>query len=357
MKKKLLWAFVSLVIAGLTVWAVASSSRSFSPQTLWNEIRHAHKGWFAAALLAMFGFIFFEGMAIVRVTTRLGYRKSPLNGTVYGASDVYFSASTPSASGGQPVCAWFMIRDGIPGAVTTVTLLITLVMYTLALLLSGIVVMLLCFPVFLSFSQLARVMILLGSCVLLFLGLFFLLLLRRPKILHRICGGFLHFLEKIHLMRGAKRLREKLNTVMEEYSLCSKMLFGKNRMLLLESFFWNLCQRLSYFLVTFLLFMAVGRGTATGARATAVQCLSCVGSNCIPIPGAMGAADYMLLDGFGRFLPEDSAVTMEMLCRGITFYGSVFVGLLIVIIGYFAGRRKKLAGAEQVQKTNEEHTL
>ena len=340
MKKKLLWACLSLVIAGLTIWAVASQSRNFSPETLLDELRNANRGWLVAALLAMFGYIFFEGMAIIRVTSRLGYRKSPLNGTVYGASDVYFSAITPSATGGQPVCAWFMMRDGIPAATTTVTLLITLVMYTLSLLLSGIVVMLLCFPVFLAFSSLAKLMILLGSGILLFLGLFFLLLLKEPKILHRMCDGFLHFLEKIHLMRGARKLRDKLGTVMEEYALCSKMLFGKGS-LLLESFFWNLCQRLSYFLVTFLLFMAVGRGSAMAARATAVQCLSCVGSNCIPIPGAMGAADYMLLDGFGQMLSGDSAVTMEMLCRGVTFYGSVSVGLVIVIIGYFIGRGRK----------------
>ena len=340
MKKKLLWAFISLIIAGLTIWAVASQSRTFSPAALWELIRTAHKGWLTAALLAMFGFIFFEGMAIIRVSTRLGYRKSPLNGILYGASDVYFSAITPSATGGQPVCAWFMIRDGIPGAVTTVTLLITLVMYTLALLLSGIAAMLFFFPVFMAFEGLAKVMILLGSGVLVFLGLFFLMLLRKPKILHGICSAFLRFLEKIRLEKSAKRLREKLGSLMEEYELCSKMLLGRGS-ILLESFFWNLCQRLSYFMVTFLLFMAVGKGSSLAVHATVVQCLSCVGSNCIPIPGAMGAADYMLLNGFGQILNEENAVTMEMLCRGVTFYGSVSVGLLIVVIGYLIGRRNR----------------
>lgn len=340
MKKKLLWACLSLLIAGLTIWAVASQSRSFSPADLWALVKSAKKGWLAAALLAMFGFIFFEGMAIIRVADRLGYRKSPLNGTLYGASDVYFSAITPSATGGQPVCAWFMMRDGIPGATATVTLLITLVMYTLALLLSGIVTMLISFPVLLAFSRLSKAMIALGSFILLFLGLFFLMLLMKPKILHRICGSFLRFLEKIHLMRSARKLKAKLDTVMAEYTLCSKMLLGKTHVLI-ESFFWNLCQRLSYFMVTFLIFMAVGKGAGMAAKATAVQCLACVGSNCIPIPGAMGAADYMLLDGFSQLLNEENAVTMEMLCRGVTFYGSVSVGLMIVIIGYFIGRRRE----------------
>lgn len=340
MKKKFLWALVSLVIAGLTVWAVSSQSRSFSPAALWALIQNAHKGWLTAALFAMFGFIFFEGMAVIRVTTRLGYPKTPANGTVYGAADVYFSAITPSATGGQPVCAWFMMRDGIPGAAATVTLLITLVMYTLALLLTGMLSIAFFWPMFAAFSSLAKVMIVLGAGILLFLGWFFLMLLKEPKLLQRICGGFLHFLEKMRLSRWAKKLRTKLEHVMEEYTLCAKMLLGKKG-LLLESFFWNLCQRLSCFMVTFLLFMAVGRGGLMAGKATIIQCLSCVGSNCVPIPGAMGAADYMLLDGFGRLLSADAAVTMEMLCRGVTFYGSVFTGLIIVVIGYFAGRKKE----------------
>lgn len=340
MKKKLLWACLSLVIALLTIWAVSSQSRSFSPADLWNMVRSARKGWLIAALLAMFGFIFFEGMAVIRVTSRLGYKKSPLRGTLYGASDVYFSAITPSATGGQPVCAWFMMRDGIPAATTTVTLLITLVMYTLSLLLSGIFTMLSHFRTFMAFSPLAKLMISLGCVILLFLGLFFLMLLMKPKILQRICNAFLHFLEKLHLMKSAERLREKLNTVMAEYSLCSKALLGKSS-ILLESFFWNFCQRLSYFMVTFFLFMAVGKGSGMAAKATIVQCLACVGSNCIPIPGAMGAADYMLLDGFRQILNENNAVAMEMLCRGVTFYGSVSVGLIIVVIGYFIGRSRK----------------
>ena len=339
MKKKLLWAVVSLLIAGLTIWAVASQSRSFSPADLWREIKDAHKGWLILALAAMFGYIFFEGMAVIRVADRLGYRRSPAKGCVYGAADVYFSAITPSATGGQPVCAWFMIRDKIPTATTTVTLLITLVMYTLSLLLSGIFAMLFFFPMFLAFSPLAKVMILLGAAILLVLGLFFLMLLRKPRILNRICNAFLHLLEKIRLVRAAERLQSRLDVVMEEYELCSRMLLGKGRVLL-ESFFWNLCQRLSYYLVPFLLFLAVGRGSEMAGKASVIQCLSCVGSNCIPIPGAMGAADYMLLDGFGQLMSEAAAITMEMLCRGVTFYGSVSTGLLIVIIGYLAGRKR-----------------
>ena len=33
-----------------------------------------------------------------------------------------------------------------------------------------------------------------------------------------------------------------------------------------------------------------------------------LGSNCIPIPGAIGVSDYLMLDGFGSMMSEAQAV-------------------------------------------------
>ena len=65
----------------------------------------------------------------------LGYRRSVGQGVLYSAADIYFSAITPSATGGQPASAVLMMRSGIPAAPTAVALLINLVLYTLSILL------------------------------------------------------------------------------------------------------------------------------------------------------------------------------------------------------------------------------
>jgi uncharacterized membrane protein YbhN (UPF0104 family) len=72
-----------------------------------------------------------------------------------------------------------------------------------------------------------------------------------------------------------------------------------------------------------------------------IQCFVTVGSNCIPIPGAMGVADFLMIDGLRQIISPDNLVAMELLCRGITFYSSVLVGLLVVIIGYIRRKEKK----------------
>ena len=338
-KKKIFWAIASVFIAGLSIWAVISQSRNFSFATLKSFISGADKGWLLASFVCTFGFIWFEGFALVRIARHFGYKTNALDGTVYGGADVYFSAITPSASGGQPASAYFMMKDGIPGYATTVALLINLVMYTLALLTVGIVSIIFKYPMLKNFSVLSRFFIGIGIVVLIFLALVFYMLLRKGKILYGICDAVIGLMEKIHVIRHGDKLRKKLKNTMAEYQECSNSITGQTGFLA-EIFFWNLMQRMSQLLVSFMIFMSMGEGVKKAVDVSVIQCFVAMGSNCVPIPGAMGVADYIMIDGFKQ-LVGDNAANMELLCRGVTFYGSVLTSALIILIGYILRRVRK----------------
>ena len=252
---------------------------------------------------------------------------------------MYFSAITPSASGGQPASAYFMMKDGIPGYATTVALLINLVMYTLALLTVGIVSIIFKYPMLKNFSVLSRVFIGIGIIVLIFLALVFFMLLRKGKILYGICDAIIRLMEKIHVIRHGDKLRKKLKNTMAEYQECSNSITGHTGFLA-EIFFWNLMQRMSQLLVSFMIFMSMGEGVKKAMDVSVIQCFVAMGSNCVPIPGAMGVADYIMIDGFKQ-LVGDNAANMELLCRGVTFYGSVLTSAFIILIGYMLRRVRK----------------
>ena len=338
-KKKIFWAIASVFIAALSIWAVISQSRNFSFATLKSFILGADKGWLLASFVCTFGFIWFEGFALVRMARHFGYKTNALDGTVYGGADVYFSAITPSASGGQPASAYFMMKDGIPGYATTVALLINLVMYTLALLTVGIVSIIFKYPMLKNFSVLSRFFIGIGIIVLIFLALVFYMLLRKGKILYGICDAVIGLMEKIHVIRHGDKLRKKLKNTMAEYQECSNSITGQTGFLA-EIFFWNLMQRMSQLLVSFMIFMSMGEGVKKAVDVSVIQCFVAMGSNCVPIPGAMGVADYIMIDGFKQ-LVGDNAANMELLCRGVTFYGSVLTSALIILIGYMLRRVRK----------------
>ncbi|MBQ1597647.1 MAG: UPF0104 family protein, partial [Lachnospiraceae bacterium] len=62
--------------------------------------------------------------------------------------------------------------------------------------------------------------------------------------------------------------------------------------------------------------------------------------NCVPIPGGMGVADYLMIDGFRNQMSHVAATQLELLSRSMAFYVSVLVSGLTVLIGYFVCKKR-----------------
>ena len=128
---KLIWAIISFLLAILTIRVVLRQSRDISISDLVSAIGSSNKLFFILGVIAAALYVWFEGVAICSILKKSRYMRSPVKGLLYSTSDIYFSAITPSATGGQPASAFFMIRDGIPTGITTSTLVIAL-FYVLA---------------------------------------------------------------------------------------------------------------------------------------------------------------------------------------------------------------------------------
>ncbi len=318
-RSKLLWSLLFFVIAALSVYAIVSQSRSFTVDTFMDYLSRASVPYVLCAVLCMLGFIFFEGEAVRSICRAFGYGSGHLNCLVWSASDIYFSAITPSATGGQPACAFFMIKDGVPPLISTIALLVNLTMYTFSIIVLGALALILQPGIFAAFGTLSRVLICVGIAIQLGLGAFFLTLIVNEKLLHRICRGGLHLLCALRILRREEERQARLSEHMAAYAEYSSMIMSHRRALI-KSFVLNLLQRLCVLCVPFFLCLASGGGIGNAFRVWAVQCMTVLGSNAVPIPGAMGVSDYLMLDGFGSFIPHRDVVDFELLSRAISFY-------------------------------------
>ena len=138
-KSRVLWSLIFLALIVITIYTITSQSKSFSVEGFADFLSEANPFWLGIAFLCMLGFVFFEGMAVRTLSNMFGYKRNIRKNFVYASADIYFSAITPSASGGQPASALFMIGDGIPTTVTTIVLLINLTLYAFTLILQGLV--------------------------------------------------------------------------------------------------------------------------------------------------------------------------------------------------------------------------
>ncbi len=339
-KNKLLWMILFVLIAGATIWTLTSQNRSFSFAAFRAYLQEMNSGWLAAAAASAFGFIFFEGAAVASASRSFGYPAGPGRGLVYSASDIYFSAITPSATGGQPACAYFMVKDGQPGTVAAAILLANLTMYTLSILLIGLVVFC-CFPgIFLSLSPLSKTLILAGYAVQLAFTAFFVLLLKNEKLLYRICAALLSFACWLRLLRHKEERLAKLERTMAHYGETVLALQGKPRMLV-KLFFLNLLQRLSSIFVPVFVYLASGGQFRSAPLLLAMQSYVITGSNCIPIPGAMGVSDYLMLDAFGTIMTPEQSANLELLSRSLSFYLCVILCGIITLAAFLIQKRKE----------------
>ncbi len=344
-KSRVLWTLLFVVIAALSVWMVTSQSQTFSIDEFKAFLASASVSYIIAAIVCMLGFIVFEAAALKCLDGAFGYRHSLGKGIVYSATDIYFSAITPSATGGQPVCGMFMMRDGIPGAVTTASLLINLAMYSFSILLIGIFSITFHFNVFSDyFGTVSKLLIVFGLLIQVILTLFIVLLIFREKLLHRICSRVLGFLGKIRLIRKPEKKLKKLDRSMAEYRACIEMIKKSGaRGPLIRAFIFNLLQRISQVSVTMFTFLAASGSPSLADEVWSMQNFVVIGSYCAPIPGAMGVADWLLLDGFGEIMSAAAATNLEILSRAASFYlCTMLCGIIVLVKFLLRGTRRRV---------------
>ena len=331
-RNKVLCFLAALLLAILTIFAVFKGG-GISVGELASSIRDASPPCLILSVSGMFGFIFFEGAALTVIVRSLGYPTKHQRGFVYSAADIYFSAITPSASGGQPASAFFMIRDGIPATAVMAALLLNLIMYTMAVITFGFFALILYPEIFLHFSPLCKVFILIGIITLTALALGFYLLMRKQQLLQKLALGMASLLDRLHCHRLARRIRHKLDDALEEYRQCVDLIFGKRKMLL-QVYLLNLLQRLSQLLVTVFTFLAMHGNPARLIKLFATQIYVVLGSNSMPVPGAMGVADYLMINGYMELMTKEQAYRLEILSRGLSFYTCMILSMIVTGIGY-----------------------
>lgn len=339
MKKKVIWAVITFCLSVLTIYTLFYNS-GLSLTELWQDIKNASPVWLIPAALCMLGFIFFEGRSLVLILRTLSYPAKKRRGFLYASADIYFSSITPSATGGQPASAFFMHKDGIAAEAVTVSLILNLTMYTLAIIALGLISLIFFPGIFLDFSLPCKIMILIGIFAMIILTVFFIILLKRQNILLKFGNIIVALMSRFHFKTASTRFKTKLDTMIENYNECVVTLSGK-KTLLVKTFFLNLLQRTAQILVTVFCYYAMHGNLVDGLKIFIIQTYVVMGSNFIPVPGAVGISEFLMYFGYTMLLDEEAAYTLAILGRGISFYTCITISIITVIIGYILIRLKK----------------
>ena len=339
-KRRFLWSLLFIVLAALSVWTVTTQAKGFSPKHFLEYLNHNNPWWLGAAFLAMLAYIGFDALMVGCLLKGFGYPRSFPKCVSYAAADLYFSAITPSATGGQPMEAYFMVKDGVPAIISTVVMLTYLLLYTLSIIIIGLVCLILVPSSFLAFGTLGRIFIIVGAAIQLSLAFLYAMLLWNKNMLRKILDWGLRVLTKLHILHNPERRREKLRATMDQYAQATEMLKGRRR-LLLKTLLLNLAHRSSQILVPVFCFLAGGGPLRLAPKMFAMQSNVVIGAYCIPIPGSMGVTDLLMLDGFSSLMSEQQSANLELLARATSFYICILLCGIIVLFKYAMLRLRK----------------
>ena len=166
-----------LALLGLTLFILVKSNKELS----WNDVRAFFGGckpvYIVLAVCCMPVFLLAEAFSLKNIAAKFGYKTKFVSAFAYSSADAYYSALTPSATGGQPASAYYMVKDGIDAGSTTFILVFNLLGYTAAIFVLGVAAFLISLFtsaggwVFFSFGTLSKVFIVIGVAMQAFFNL------------------------------------------------------------------------------------------------------------------------------------------------------------------------------------------
>lgn len=348
LRNKLAWVFIFILVAAASVWAVASQSEDFTVVGFLGYIVNASPFYMAAAALSVIAYIFFEACSLKYLTEVFGYKRSFKQNILYSAADIYVSAITPSASGGQPAAAYFMFKDDIPVAVSGVILLLNITVYAVSILSITLFGLIVRPDIFMGFDGIYKFLILIGFCAQSALLLIFIVVIKFKKLVEAVCSLCIAFLCKLHIIKNRDKAERRIEKSLDEYRGCSEILSDKKRVLPYV-FLFNFMQRASIISVMMFTYLATHGGDWSKAfDVWMTQAYVFLGANSIPIPGAVGVTDALILNGFKNI--TNQLAQFALLGRSLSFYCCVLLCGTIMFGGYFYVNHKRKKALQKKEK-------
>ncbi|MDE6293768.1 MAG: flippase-like domain-containing protein [Clostridiales bacterium] len=347
-KKQIINIAFLVILIGVT-FTVLFVSQDINIHDIGHFLYNCNPWFIAGAFGCMLGYVVFEAISLHIIAHRLGHKSKFTSSLAYSSSDLYYSAITPSASGGQPASAFYMMRDGMSGGTAGFTVLFNIIAYTVATILVGLFGVIACPAMFGQIGHwLAKTLVIVGFVIQLVLLAVLLLCLFRARVILAIGNWGISVLTKLHIVKKTEKWRGKLEGMVTKYRSC-RTVIKKHPMLFFNALMLNIAQRVSQTLIPCFVIMAsplFGQVNVTFLELFCMQAYVLIGYNSIPLPGGTGVYEYLYPNVFGIGFPDMKFVLSAMMVsRFISYYISMVVTGLYTLV-YHAIGIKKIKGGD-----------
>lgn len=286
--------------------------------------------WLLPGVACVIIFIWGESIIIFYMMHTLGIHLKKWKCFLFSSVGFFFSCITPSASGGQPMQAYYMKKKNISIPVSAVILMIITITYKLVLVVVGIGVAVFGRGFLHQYLEGILPVFYLGLGLNIFCVTFMTILVFHPLLARSALVWGLSILEKFHILHHKEGRLKKLENSMDTYRDTAAYLKTHPRVIV-NVIAITFVQRMAMFAVTWFVYKAFSL-SGTGFWAVLfLQAVISVSVDMLPLPGGMGISETLFLT---IFTPVFGTLLLPgmVLSRGLGYYGELLISALFTIV-------------------------
>lgn len=335
--RKLMNILFFFAIFGLTFWGIFHDE---NPNRVLYYLKSANDWYMIPAVICVLFFILGESVIIHYLMKELGAAVKFSHCALYSFIGFFYSAITPSASGGQPMQVMTMRKDGIPMAVSTVVLAIVTITYKLVLVTIGVGILLLQPPRVMHYLDVVDPVVYLGLGLNIVFISMLLMMVFYPAVFRKMADIMFALSGKIRAMKNPEKARERLERIISQYHSTAGF-FRKRPGIIFRVFLITFVQRMCLFSVVWFTYRSFGLRGAEPEAMIMLYAMISVAVDMLPLPGGMGISESMFLAIFEPIFGEALVLPGMVICRGISYYTQLAISAVMTALSHFIIRDKR----------------
>lgn len=323
-KKTIRNLIVFILLIGLTFYLIFKDQNVLE---ILNIAVSVKKRYILVAIIAMCLYLLGETINITRILKELGEKATFLRNIRYTLIGFFFSSITPAASGGQPMEIYYMHKEKIAVANSTLALLVHLTSFQIVTITLGILSTILHFEIVKSgLIYLVVLGILLNSTALTLLAI--------SIFSKRLSKGLINFAVKVlrfFRIPNIEKKQESLEKELEKYQE-SAVYIKEHKKLMIKTLVTTFIQVIIYYSIPYWVYLAFGFTGYNFFQIVTLQAMLYATVSGIPSPGAVGVSEGAFIEIFKGVFPATMMNSAILLNRGASFYLFVIISAIITTI-------------------------
>ncbi len=302
-------------------------------QDVIKSLKNISYEYIVLGLMLVLTYLFTESIYIKIIFNSLKQKIHLWQGFVYSCVEFYFSAITPSSTGGQPAQAYYMHKDGIPFTKSSVTLLLNTITFKLVLLVMGLFAVVFYPNLIFNNSVLFTVIFIFGVVVNIAMIVACLMLMYSKRWVKSIALFCINLGHRLHIVKDKDKKIESFYTHLADYQQSAKYI-KDNIWVSIKVCLITFIQRLAMFSIAYVVYRTFGFSAYSYIELVVIQLSIAIAIDSLPLPGGIGASEVMLILIYNKVFGNDLSVPAMLVTRGLSYYSCLLISGIVVLINH-----------------------